>query len=172
MSQLSDEFPNIEQAIAHKHEKFIERFGKAISKVDGEKIIAISRIKARLELLARAFVNAKVIDGFSCEFVSSRDGMFPMSFCFTRQSSPSVLYLLNDGKDVTVSDSVGLAQSISSLESRIVLVTGTRHVCKRFIDILNENFDWMKMAEFVLDAAHEVLYNNEEVRRLVWKDSF
>ena len=172
MSQLNVVFPDIADMVARRHAEFVERFGEVIAKLDGDHAISTARIKAKLELLVKAFHQSKVIDGVSYGVVSSRDGVFPMSLCLNRDSCHTGLYLLNTGKDVIVSDSVGLAQTISTLDSRIVLVTDTKRVCKRFSDVLNDDFDWIKMAEFVLDAVHEVMYDGVEARRMEWAERF
>lgn len=172
MSDLSVEFPVISQMISERHTVFLKKFGPTIAKLDGDHTITTSRIRAKLDLLVKAFLQVRVIDEVSYGIVSSRDGVFPMSLCISRKGCQTCLYLLNDGKDVVVSDSVGLGQSINTLESRIVLVTGTQRVCKRFCDVLEGEFDWKKMAEFILEAIHEVMYESDEARRIMLLDRF
>jgi hypothetical protein len=45
-------------------------------------------------------------------------------------------------------------------------------VCKRFAGVLDDGFDWRKMAEFVMDAIHEVMYDSDEARRIMLLDRF
>ena len=170
MSNLSVEYPEISKMVLERHDVFLKKFGSTIAKLDGDHTIATTRIRAKLDLFAKAFLHSGVIDEVSYGMVSSRDGVFPMSMCIGRKGV--CLYLLNTGKDVVVSDSVGLGQSISMLDSRIVLVTDTKRVCKRFCDVLDDDFDWMKMAEFVLEAVHEVMYDRDEARRIMLFDKF
>jgi hypothetical protein len=166
MSDLSIEYQNIVKMVAEKHTEFIKKFGDTITMLDGSHTLSTTRIAAKLDLLIKAYVKAGVIDKVMCGAVSSSDAIYPMSFGVERKGCPASLYLLNTGKDVIVSDCVGLAQKMDTLDGRIVIVRDTKRVCKRFSNVLSPDFDWSKMAEFVLEAIHEVMYESDEVRRI------
>lgn len=172
MGDLSVEYPGIAAIAREKHAAFMGRFGHAIAKLNAEHTIDTTRIRAKLDLLVKAFLDAGAIDEVAYGAVSSRDGVYRQSLCLSRAASEVSLYLLNTGKDVVVSDSVGLAQSLDTLDARIVLVTDTKRVCKRFAGVLDDGFDWRKMAEFVMDAIHEVMYDSDEARRIMLLDRF
>jgi len=94
--------------------------------------------------------------------VSSRDGTYPMSIQIGKKGYPICLYLLNTGKDIILSDSVGLALTDGTMETRILLVTDTKRVCKRFHNVLDADFQWEKMADMMLDSIHETIYDRHE----------
>lgn len=168
MSDLSVQFPAIRKMIIARHSEYLARFGSSISIVEGEDQLRRTRIRAKLDLMCKAFLEAKVIDSVSYGVISSRDDTYPMSVALTNKDHPIQLYLLNTGCDIIVSDSVGLAQTSDTMESRILLVTDTKRVCRRFYGVLEENFDWISMANFILDAIHETLYGRHEaIRRQV-----
>ena len=166
MSELSVQFPEIRNMVAKRHSEYLERFGKTASIIAGEDQLKRTRILAKLDFLCKAFLEAKVIDKIESIMVSSRDGTFPMSISISRKNNPLKLYLLNTGVDVIISDSVGLAQTSDTVESRIMLVTDTKRVCKHFSGVLDQKFDWLHMANFIVDAIHETLYEGHDARSM------
>ena len=165
MGDLSIEYPEIRKLVNSRHKAYVSKFGKAISMVEGESELNRTRILAKLKLLAKAFSSAGAIDEAEELVVSSREGTYPLSLKFGKAGNPICLYLLNTGKDVIVSDSVGLATTIGTMETRILLVTDTKRVCKRFYGVLDKDFDWKGMAASLLDAIHETIYDSHEVLR-------
>lgn len=166
MSDLSIEYAAIQRLIYEKHTAYMDKFGESMSLLEGNQQLIRTRISAKLKLLVRAFVEAGVVDSISSVCVSSRDGTFPMSLSLGKNNNPIQLHLLNTGRDVILSDSVGLALSMDTLDTRIILVTDTKRVCKKFIDVLNPSFDWQNMAINLLVALHEVIYDGHEASAL------
>jgi len=82
-----------------------------------------------------------------------------MSMKISKKGQPICLYLLNTGKDIILSDSVGLALTDNLMETHILLVTDTKRVCKRFVNVLHNEFSWESMAEFMLDSIHSTMYD-------------
>jgi len=168
MEDLSIQFPEIKKMICNRHLTYLEKFGKSASIIGGEDQLNRTRIQAKLDLLCKAFLESKAIDIVTYSMVSSRDGVYPMSIAISKKNNPISLYLLNTGADVIVSDSVGLAQTSDTVESRILLVTDTKRVCRRFVGVLYSNFDWMQMAIFIIDAIHETLYDGHDARSMMF----
>jgi hypothetical protein len=163
MSDLSLQWLDIKNSIAKKHKDYIYKHGQALAIVGGELDLSRTRILAKMTLLSKAFVQAGVIEDADEMVVSSRDGTYPMSVRLSRKNNPICLYLLNTGSDIVVSDSVGLALTSDTVESRILLVTDTKRVCKKFSNVLSEKFDWEFAANSILDAIHETIYDSHEV---------
>ena len=165
MGDLSIELPEIRKLVVARHKAYIGKFGKALSLVEGESELNRTRILAKLKLLSKVLVSSGAVDDAVQMAVSSREGTYPYSIKLGKSNNPICLYLLNTGKDVILSDSVGLALSLGTMEARILLVTDTKRVCKRFVDVLSNDFEWKGMAVSVLDAIHETIYDRHEVLR-------
>jgi len=163
MSDLSVEYPKIKKLVGDRHKAYVKKFGKALAIVEGELELSRTRILAKLKLLSRTFVESGVIDKAEEMTVSSRDGLYQYSIRLEKAGNPICLYLLNTGKDVILSDSVGLAMNLGNLETRVLLVTDTKRVCKKFSGVLDNSFDWIGMSASTLESIHETIYDNHEV---------
>lgn len=163
MSDLSIIFPLIRSSLTERHAAYLERFGASLAIVGGELDLSRTRVLAKMKLLSQIFLDAKIIDDVSELIVSSRDATYSMSLRIGKCGHPICLYLLNTGKDIILSDSVGLAITSESMDTRILLVTDTKRVCKKFFDVLDADFPWEVMASSMLDAIHETLYDRHDV---------
>lgn len=163
MSDLSIQIPEISREVVEKHKNYIKKFEGIISLVEGEFELSRTRIRSKLDLLIGVFKNAGIIDDVFYGVVSSRDGVFPMSMGIGKSGNPVCLYLLNTGADIIVSDSIGLALSLNTLDAKIVLVTQENRVGKKFSNVLDPNFDWKNLATYLLDSIHATIYDKHEV---------
>lgn len=165
MGDLSIEYPKIKKLVGERHRAYVKKYGQTLSIVGGELDLNRTRILAKLRLLSKVFVDGSVIDEAEELVVSSREGTYPMSIRMVKKGNPICIYLLNTGKDVIVSDSVGLAMTIGTMETRILLVTDTKRVCRRFSSVLDKDFDWIAMSTSLLSSIHETIYDSHEVLR-------
>jgi len=163
MSDLSERFPEIRSDIAAKHNAYLKKFGPALSIVAGELELSRTRILAKMKLMSQIFLDNKIIDEAIEMVVSSKDGTYPMSMKIGKRGNPMCLYLLNNGMDIIISDSIGLAITDHTMDTRIILVTDQRHVFYKFYNVLNDDFSWDDMANIMLNSIHRTIYDRLDV---------
>ena len=165
MSDIGTEFIAIKDVLRDRHMAYIGKFGNASTRHIGNDALVMSTILAKLKLLAKALVASGAIDEVDEQAVRAKTDDFPMSLRLGKKGTLRSVYLLNDGENVIVSGSVGLAEGIKTISGKIAIVTDDDKVCKQFPGVLSVNFNWKTFAIFVLDAIHEVIYSKHDVAR-------
>lgn len=163
---LSIAYPRILQLVDAKHQAYLGKYGNILSLAVGSRELLIDRVYAKLSLVAKAFNETSVIDGFQEVEASSATGDHPRSIMLRRNASRSVLYLLNDYGNVIVADSIGIA-SMNPLAAGILLITESKKVLRRHKDVLSEDFNWVDFSMDILDAIHSVLYDRSNATRIL-----
>jgi hypothetical protein len=108
----------------------------------------MSRILAKLKLLAKALIESGAVD--EVEEIAN------MSLKLSKKGIRHSIYLTNDGKNVIVG-----SPSVASVG--FIANTNDKGVCKKFHNILSPDFDWQAFAIFVLDTIHEIIYSRHDV---------
>jgi len=162
---LSMMFPKIVELFATKHRSFMEKYSESFLKTVAEHEMARDRIYAKLSLVGKALIDARVISAVKEVDIDSRGEHYARSLMLSSVKSPFPLYMLNDGKSITVTDSVAMVSG-DPLVARLICVSeGGHKVNYHFSDALQPSFDWMGFAEVVIDSIHAAIYSREEVMK-------
>jgi len=155
-------FPEIKEKIVGKHAEFLGKYKKTFLKKVALLEMSRDLIYAKLLLVAKAFVDSGIVDSSREVDVGSPNGNYSRSVALVSKLSPFCIYILNDGKDITITDSVAIPAQ-HSLENRLVIVTSSRLVHQERRDALAPEFDWEELCMLLLDCIHMVIYNRSEV---------
>lgn len=154
MGDIGKEYLFIKDALCNKHLAYMERFGNASTRHAGNDVLAMSRILAKLKLLAKALVESDAVDEIE-EITNS------MSLKLSKKGIHHSVYLVNDGKNVIV---WATGQNCTnSVDNIFISGTDDTGVYTKFHNILNPDFDWQAFAIFVLDTIHEIIYSRHDV---------
>lgn len=163
MGDIGSEFLNIRDALKSKHQAYVGRFGTASTRHIGSEHLMMTRVLAKLKLVAAALSFSGAIDEIEEQDVKSKDGDFPMSIRVGKKNVQHSVYLLNDVEGVIVSGSVSLASGLGTIDGMISIALDDSKVCKKFRNVLSPAFDWKELCLFALDAVHEVVYSRRDV---------
>ena len=159
---LSLTFPEIRDAVAQKHAEFMGKYSKTLMRHVAEQEMSRDKIYAKLVLVAKAFVDAGVVDSSREVDIGSATGNYARSVALVSRLSPFSVYMLNDGKSVILTDSIAIPAS-NDLESRLVLVSNSKKIYSEHKGVLDESFDWVAFSVQLLDSVHTVIYNRSEI---------
>ena len=163
--ELSVIFPKIVEMFSTKHKAFMDKYSEPFLKTVAEHEMARDRIYAKISLIGKALTTARVITTVKEVYIDSRGDHYARSLMLSSIRSPFPLYLLNDGKSVTITDSVAMVSG-DPLDARLICVSeGGHKVNYHFSDVLQLSFDWMIFSETVIDAIHASMYSREEVMK-------
>jgi len=162
--EFSLRFPEVKDKIASKHAEFLGKFKKAFLKKTAEQEMSRDKIYAKILLVAKLFVEARVVDETKDVDVTSSNGTYSRSIAFYSKMSPFIVYLLNDGENVIISDSVVIPPH-AGFDERLELVSANRRAHVEVKNVLSPEFDWESFCLQLLNAIHVVIYNRSEVIR-------
>ena len=147
--------------VSEKHQVFMAKYRMSVSKVISEDQLHRITVYARLALVAKVLVDAKIIDSYhDIDIVSvGKAYASSLALCITNVAS-SKLYLLNGGNNVVVSE--GLPDN-DAIHREIASVTDGKPYYRKYYNVLDESFDWTQMAMDVVDAIHITVYKKTEV---------
>ena len=162
---LSMMFPKIVEMFAMRHKEFMGKYSEPFLKTVAEHEMARDRIYAKIALIGKALLNAKVVTTIKEVDIDSRGEHYARSLYLSSARSPFPLYLLNDGKSITVTDTIAMVAG-DPLMVRVVCIAEGHKVNHHFSDVLQPSFDWMALSEVVIDAIHTTIYSREEVMKV------
>lgn len=142
------DIPAIQKEVSSRHQKFIKKYGGEIEKVFADHKLFVDIIVAKLHRIAivlkeEGVINKVVINNNEpiAEIRLWKDGMI------------SYLNMSTNGRSILLkgySYSTGFSGDIECL-------------AKRYNDVDNENFDWVKFSCELVDYIHSTLYERKEV---------
>jgi hypothetical protein len=159
---FSVRFPEIREKVATKHAEFLGKYKQVFLKKVAEREMSRDLIYAKILLVAKVFVDSGVVDSSKEVDIGAPNGNYARSVALVSKLSPFCIYILNDGKNVTITDSVAIPAQ-NNIENRLVLVSSSRMAHAECRDVLEPGFSWEDLCMTLLDCIHMVIYNRSEV---------
>lgn len=163
-------YHDIVKKVKTKHKEFFKKYKVFVSKNINSRMLERTKLFARLQLVCKAFVEAGVVEKYDIANILGHSDSIVLNVTGGLES----IYLLNDCTDLIILS--GYVASEDALSGRIILTQGKSYsakttVCKRYSNVLDENFDWMDFSSDLLDVIHKSIYNEEDVKKDFYSNS-
>ena len=149
MQDLSLLYPEIKEEVSKVHKEYLAKYRAITAKTLGEEELRCDQVLAKLKLVAKAFVQAGVIE--KAEETSPLNavslGKYTRSLALTSSVSPRAVYLLNDGNMVVITNCLSRKVALDEDDIR-----------KSYVQVLDAAFDWRRFAMDLLTVVHLVIY--------------
>jgi hypothetical protein len=141
--------PQIQNDIRIKHQKFIRDFGLAAEKVMADHSLLADQIMAKLHRIVLLFREEHIIDDIKIDFSGP---------CKIMEISKLGNYTR---VDLTTNGSVILLEG-STYNMSWDKGTDFQWPKERFLDVNNDEFDWVNFSSKLLDYIHKTIYDRKE----------
>jgi len=139
--------PKIEALIFEKHKKFIDEFGPLTEKVAADKRLITDIIFSRLYRILLCFQKVGAIDD-----VHSCDG-YPREITLRKKSFDNYVHILTNGHMIKLE---GYSHNHNDFASDVA------YPSKIYNNVNEENYDWTKFSEELLDYIHASIYDRKD----------
>ena len=150
----------LSKKLSEKHVNYMNRYSANVKRHLSDQLLERETAYSRLKLIGKAFLDAKIIANVTDVDVVGYEKSLALS---TSQLGASPIYILNDCTEIIVAS--GSWASEDPLSRLIMIASTGRGVYEKHRDVLNDNFNWDKFAERILDILHETIYPREDAMR-------
>jgi len=142
------DIPRIQEEVRSKHKRFVKAYGKEIEKVFADHKLGVDLIVAKIHRIAIVLKEEGVID----KIVINNEEPFA-SIKMWKEGMISYLKVLTNGKQILLK---GYSYALfygSDIESP----------SHRFVNVDQDDFDWVRFSCDLVDYIYAVLYERKEV---------
>jgi len=140
--------PEIQNVIREKHQKFLDELGPQAEKVAADQKLKADVIMARIFRITVCFKEEDIVD--SVKIVEQ----VPLNVvCLQKTGYDNYINVVTNGDIILLK---GYGRSISDFQSDVEMPV------RRFRNVQDENYDWLKFADELLDYIHIVIYERKE----------
>ena len=160
---MNEDIRLISRKLQERHGKFINKYGAEVSRELSDEILLRDRLYSKIILVAKAFERAGIADHIEEVSVRASRAFYDRSVVIiTGIGLP--LYLLNGGDHCVVTDRI-ITEDPLSRNLSLCLDKDEDSVYTEYLNVLDEDFDWLTFSVETLDSIHKVAFRSSAAMR-------
>jgi len=164
MEDLSIQIVGIRRIIKEKHQEFVGQYNTTLIKKIAEEELSRDKILAKIKLVANIFVDLRIIDRVAeMDIDSINRETYSRSLLLSSKLSAFPIFIMNDSRNVIITDSMAIVMSPADDLKRMTLITSENKVYSLHSNVLSHTFLWNEFAMDLLSTIHKSIYARKEV---------